>query len=169
MVDAPVVGAGVPAAGADAAAAESCETERAAAAQNGGQVASGEQAVAGAAAIQVVEAGSSFDRRRADGGTAAATSSDSAQQRQQQAASGLLDGCSLQQLQAAAAAWGARLEISGARAVKRGGRRGARARLQRRPAGARHEQEAAGTFPRHVPWLDAQRQVRCVQCFMLLH
>ena len=73
----------------------------------------------------------------------------------------LLGGCSLQQLQAAAAAWGVRLEISGARAVKRGGRRGQRQRREARRGSGRHEPEAASAFPLHVPFWDAQRQVRC--------
>lgn len=89
------------------------------------------------------------------------------QQRQQAAAAAaeLLGSCTLQQLQAAAAAWGARLEISGSRAVrrsgKRGGRRGARLRQQQRQAAGRPEPDACtvAAFPPHVPWMDAQRQV----------
>lgn len=83
---------------------------------------------------------------------------------QQQAAAAardaLLGGCSLQQLRAAAAAWGVRLEISGARLVKRGGRRGQRKRQQQRLGMGIRELDAGTGFPSHVPWMDAQRQVR---------
>ena len=83
------------------------------------------------------------------------------QQQDQQlpAGEGLLGTCSLQQLQAAAAAWGVRLEISGARAVKRSPKRSSRAkRQQQRQAGAGSPGPGGG-FPLHVPWMDAQRQV----------
>ena len=71
----------------------------------------------------------------------------------------LLGGCTLQQLQAAASAWGVRLEISGARTVKRGGRRGQRQRREARRGSGRLEPEASCPFPLHVPFWDAQRQV----------
>lgn len=72
----------------------------------------------------------------------------------------LLNGCTLQQLEAAASAWGVRLEISGARAVKRGGRRGQRQRREARRGSGRLEPEASCAFPLHVPFWDSQRQVR---------
>lgn len=70
----------------------------------------------------------------------------------------LLGGCTLQQLQAASSAWGVRLEISGARTVKRGGRRGQRQRREARRGSGRLEPEASCPFPLHVPFWDAQRQ-----------
>lgn len=82
---------------------------------------------------------------------------------QQPAAEGmlpeLLAGCSLQQLRAAAAAWGTRLEINGTGAAKRCGKRGGNARRQQRQgaAGGGGGRLPAGCsgFPLHVPWLEA--------------
>jgi hypothetical protein len=84
------------------------------------------------------------------------------QQQDQQlpAAEGLLGACSQQQLQAAAAAWGVRLEISGARAVKRSPKRSSRAKRQQQRQAAAGSPGPGGGFPLHVPWMDAQRQVR---------
>ncbi|KAI3425010.1 hypothetical protein D9Q98_008392 [Chlorella vulgaris] len=71
----------------------------------------------------------------------------------------LLAGCSLQQLRAAAAAWGNRLEINGTGAAKRCGKRGGNARRQQRQgaAGGGGGRLPAGCsgFPLHVPWLEA--------------
>lgn len=78
---------------------------------------------------------------------------------QEPGADALLGGCSVQQLQAAAEAWGVRLEISGARAVRRGGRRGQRQRLKKRQGQGLREPDTTGALPLHIPWLDAQRQV----------
>ena len=78
----------------------------------------------------------------------------------------LLGGCTLQQLQAASSAWGVRLEISGARTVKRGGRRGQRQRREARRGSGRLEPEASCPFPLHVPFWDAQRQVRRVELWL---
>lgn len=78
-----------------------------------------------------------------------------------QPADALLGGCSLQQLQAAAAAWGSRLEISGSRAVRRSSKRGGQRRRQQQRAARGKAALALGCngFPLHVPWMDAQRQV----------
>lgn len=118
--------------------------------------AAGDGQEAEAAAGEPAAAAAGGSSSGAGGGTVAVEAQQGKQpppQQQQQLAQALLGGCSLQQLEAAAGAWGVRLEVSGSRAVKRGQRRGARARQQQRKASGLPEPAAASALPLHVPWL----------------
>jgi hypothetical protein len=107
-----------------------------------------------AAAAEAVE---EVEVARIQGTAEAAPPQQHVQQQAQQlpVAEGLLGACSLPQLQAAAIAWGVRLEISGARAVKRS----SRAKRQQQRQAAAGSPGPGGGFPLHVPWMNAQRQV----------
>lgn len=170
-----------PAAGAAAVAARS-EDQQAAA--NGAEESAAEGAdgeAEGAPEVQAADGSGGSNSSRSSGNaseqTGAAGPAAPQQQQQQQTGSeaaaaahqasasavptaDLLGGCSVQQLRAAASAWGVRLEISGARAVKRGGRRGQRQRREARRGSGRLDPEAPCGFPLHVPFWDAQQQVR---------
>ncbi len=166
-----------PAAGAAAVAARS-EDQQAAA--NGADESAAEGAdgeAEGAPEVQAADGSGGSSRSRSSSGNASEQTGTAGpatpQQQQQQASSeaaseqqalaapaaNLLGGCTVQQLRAAASAWGVRLEISGARAVKRGGRRGQRQRREARRGSGRLEPEAPCGFPLHVPFWDAERQV----------
>ncbi|KAI7838473.1 hypothetical protein COHA_007736 [Chlorella ohadii] len=168
-----------PAAGAAAVAARS-EDQQAAA--NGAEESAAEGAdgeAEGAPEVQAADGSGGSNSSRSSGNaseqTGAAGPAAPQQQQQQQTGSeaaaaahqasasavptaDLLGGCSVQQLRAAASAWGVRLEISGARAVKRGGRRGQRQRREARRGSGRLDPEAPCGFPLHVPFWDAQQQ-----------
>ena len=152
--------------------------------QGAGEEAAGEEAAGEEAAATVaaeVAAAAAEVEGASDGGAATAEEQQQQQQQQQQQRvqggwqqevqradgqqeerpSPLLGGCSPAQLRAAAAAWGARLEINGSRAVRRSGSRMGRRKQQRGGGGA-----AAGglppgcsSFPLHVPWLDAAKRL----------
>lgn len=141
---------------ADAPAAASGDAEPG---EGNGEGAGGADGAAAGVAGALAEAADPADGSRGGDGSHAADPAGGGQRQQQLP----LAGCLRQQLQAAAAAWGVRLEISGARAVRRGGRRGARQRRQQQQqqglAGGARGEPCLGGLPRHVPWLDAQRQV----------